>query len=83
MNSKNVKLVSVLIGVLLVSMAYSATVVTVDPADRLMNKVLLGEWNTAGNLEGWTGTNVSGLTATGGNLQGTGTGSIPEEEDIA
>ena len=77
MNSKNVKLVSVLIGVLLVSMAYSATVVSVDPADRLMNKVLLGEWNTAGNLEGWTGTSVSGLTATGGNLQGTGTAATP------
>ena len=47
----------------------NATVVAVDPPDRLTGTVL-GEWATAGNLQGWTGANVTGLAATGGALVG-------------
>ncbi len=35
------------------------------------------DFNTVGNLEGWSGTNVSGLTASGGTLSGTATSSDP------
>lgn len=48
----------------------NVTVVAVDPADRLAGATLLGEWSTAGNLESWSGTNVTGLAAGGGNLTG-------------
>jgi hypothetical protein len=45
-------------------------VVAVDPADRLSGGTVLGEWATAGNLDGWTGSNVTGLAAGGGFLTG-------------
>jgi carbonic anhydrase/acetyltransferase-like protein (isoleucine patch superfamily) len=51
--------------------------IQVDPSDRLMNSVVLGEWATPGNLEGWTGTNVTGLAATAGFLTGTGSAAAP------
>jgi hypothetical protein len=51
--------------------------VQLDPPDRLMNKTVFGEWATPGNLDGWTGTNISGLTSTGGYITGTGTASDP------
>jgi len=53
-----------------------ATVVQVDPADRLVNKTSW-EWNSAGNLESWSGSSISGLTATGGAITGTGTAASP------
>ncbi len=45
-------------------------VVTVDPASRLAGATLLGEWATAGNLDGWAGASVTGLSAAGGLLAG-------------
>ena len=48
----------------------NVTVVAVDPADRLAGATVLGEWATAGNLDGWSGSNVTGLTAAGGYLTG-------------
>lgn len=51
--------------------------VDVDPPDRLMNAVVLGEWATPGNLDGWSGSSISGLTSTGGYITGTGTASDP------
>lgn len=48
----------------------NVTVFVVDPVDRLAGKTLLGEWANAGNLEGWTGSNVTGLAASGGMLSG-------------
>lgn len=48
----------------------NVAVVAVDPADRLSSATVLGEWTTDGNGEGWTGTNVTGLTALGGALVG-------------
>jgi hypothetical protein len=58
--------------------AFAADVtVQLDPADRLMNKTVFGEWATPGNLDGWSGTNISGLTSTGGYITGTGTASDP------
>jgi carbonic anhydrase/acetyltransferase-like protein (isoleucine patch superfamily) len=51
--------------------------VEVDPPDRLSNTTVLGEWSTPGVLDGWSGTNISGLTSTGGYITGTGTTSTP------
>lgn len=48
----------------------NVTVVAVDPVDRLSGATVLGEWATDGNVEGWTGTNVTGLAALGGSLVG-------------
>lgn len=48
----------------------NVTVIDVDPADRLAGATVLGEWATAGNADGWTGTNVTGLAAAGGHLTG-------------
>ena len=45
-------------------------VLAVDPTDRLSGATVLGEWATAGNLDAWAGTNVTGLAATGGSLTG-------------
>jgi carbonic anhydrase/acetyltransferase-like protein (isoleucine patch superfamily) len=48
----------------------NVTVVAVDPADRLSGSTILGDWAAGGNLESWTGTNVTGLAAQGGSLTG-------------
>jgi hypothetical protein len=48
----------------------NVTVVGVDVADRLSGSTSLGAWNTDGNLEGWMGSNTSGLGVTGGVLVG-------------
>ncbi len=66
------------IAVLVLSMAVQASemlFIGVDPADRLMNSRILGEFNSG--TEGWTGSGVSGLTASGGCLTGTGTSTSP------
>ena len=47
--------------------------VNLDPPDRLTNKALLGEWATEGNLDGWLGNGVSGLTSTDGYITGMAT----------
>jgi len=41
---------------------------TLDPANRLMNARVLGEWNTDGNSDLWQTNNVSSWTVSGGNL---------------
>jgi hypothetical protein len=51
-------------------MAYNNEVI-VDPGTRLSNVGLLVEWATTGDLESWTGSNVTGLAATNGCLAGT------------
>jgi len=48
----------------------NVTVFVVDPVDRLAGKTLLGEWASAGNLESWTGSGVTGLGSSGGSLIG-------------
>ena len=48
----------------------NVTVVAVDTADRLAGGTVLGEWAAAGNLDGWSGANVTGLAAAGGFLTG-------------
>lgn len=48
----------------------NVTVAAVDPADRLAGSRVLGEWAADGNLDGWTGAEVTGLTSAGGFLTG-------------
>ena len=48
----------------------NVTVAAVDPVDRLAGSTVLGEWATAGNPDGWTGADVTGLTSAGGFLTG-------------
>ena len=48
----------------------NVTVLAGDPVDRLTNSTVLGEWATPGNLDGWTGANVSNLASAGGLLTG-------------
>jgi len=59
------------------ALADNEMLIEVDPPDRLMNSFVVGEWATEGNLDGWTGSSISGLTATGGAITGTGTGASP------
>ncbi len=49
----------------------NVTVTAVDPADRLAGSRVLGEWAADENLDGWSGADVTGLTAAGGFLTGT------------
>jgi hypothetical protein len=49
----------------------NAKVVAVDPAGRLAGTTVLGEWNAAGNFEGWAGSDLSGLGVSGGVLTAT------------
>lgn len=49
----------------------NAKVVAVDPGDRLAGSTVLGEWNSAGNLESWVGSDVTGLGVAGGWLTAT------------
>ncbi len=53
-------------------LADNEILINVDPPDRLMNSEVLGEWATPGNLDGWTGNNISGLSSTGGYITGIG-----------
>ena len=39
--------------------------------------MLLGEWNTAGNLEGWSGSSINGLVVANGTISGTGSAASP------
>ena len=57
--------------------------VVVDPPGRLSNSTVLGEWSTPGNLDGWTGTNVSDLNSIGGYITGTGTSDSPSIQKTA
>jgi hypothetical protein len=51
-------------------------VVAIDPSDRLTGTVL-GDWNVAGNLEGWTTSNVNALAVASGALKGSAAGAAP------
>jgi carbonic anhydrase/acetyltransferase-like protein (isoleucine patch superfamily) len=51
--------------------------IEVDPSSRLSNATVIGEWATEGNLDSWTGGNMSGPTSTGGYITGTGTAAAP------
>jgi hypothetical protein len=50
----------------------NVTIAAVNPPERLTGTVL-GEWNTDSNLENWSGSHVTGLSATGGVLAGSDT----------
>ena len=52
--------------------------VTTDPVVALTNYTTLGDWNTDGNLDGWSATQVGGATASGGLLSGTASGTDPQ-----
>jgi carbonic anhydrase/acetyltransferase-like protein (isoleucine patch superfamily) len=52
--------------------------VQVDPTILLSNYTSLGEWNTNGNFDHWTTTNVSGAAVSGGLLTGTSSGGDPQ-----
>jgi carbonic anhydrase/acetyltransferase-like protein (isoleucine patch superfamily) len=54
----------------------NVTVVAIDPPDRLTGTVL-GDWNVAGNLEGWTTSNVNALAVASGALKGSAAGAAP------
>ncbi len=51
--------------------------IIIDPADRLMNAAVLGEWSTPGDLEDWTGEDVTGLSSESGYLTGIGSAASP------
>lgn len=59
--------------------------VSLDPADRLDDNsitagdpaVILGEWNTSGNMDRWTESGLTGVSVSGGKLSGTGTTDSP------
>ncbi len=53
-------------------------VVTLDPTVALTNFTGMGEWNTAGNFEGWSVTGASGAAVSGGVLSATASGSNPQ-----
>ena len=50
----------------------NVTVAAINPPERLAGAVL-GEWNTDGNLENWSGTNVTDLASNSGVLTGSDT----------
>ena len=56
----------------------NVTVAAVDPADRLAGAAVLGEWATDGNVDGWVGTSVTGMSAAGGVLAGDDTSSTAD-----
>ena len=59
--------------------------VSLDPADRLDDNsvtpgdpaVILGDWNTSGNMDGWTDSGLTSVSTSGGTLSGTGTTDSP------
>jgi len=63
---------------LLLAVPIHAATVAVDPVVPLTNYWSGGEWNTDGNFEGWTTTQISGATVSGGLLTGTAGGSDPQ-----
>ncbi len=66
-------------GVLLLACAGAgAATVSVDPNTPLTNYWRGGEWNTNGNFQGWTTTQISGATVSGGSLTGTASGTNPQ-----
>ncbi len=62
---------------LLLPLAASALPIAVDPATPLTGTYAV-EWNTAGNFEGWTTTQVTGATVSGGVLSATASGTDPQ-----
>ena len=68
---------SLLAGFLAAASIQAATV-TVDPTTPLTNYWSGGEWNTAGNFDGWTSAQVGGATVAGGLLTGTASDSDPQ-----
>lgn len=62
---------AIMVSVGILAAASWAGVVAVDPSGRLAGATVLGEWSAVGGLEGWTGSNVTGLAATNGCLVGT------------
>ena len=67
-----------LLSSLLVAAPIHAATVVVDPPTPLTNYWSGGEWNTNGNFQGWTTTQISGATVAGGLLTGTASGSDPQ-----
>ncbi len=57
------------------SMAHT---IEVDPATHLDNYVTFGEWNTDGDLEGWTSHNLVNVDAYDGSITGTVSGADPQ-----
>ncbi|MCE9608818.1 MAG: DUF6055 domain-containing protein [Chthoniobacter sp.] len=62
---------------LVLPLAASALPVVVDPATPLTGTYAV-EWNTNGNLESWTTSQVTGATVSGGQFSGTTSGTAPQ-----
>jgi carbonic anhydrase/acetyltransferase-like protein (isoleucine patch superfamily) len=52
--------------------------VAIDPSVALTNYTSLGEWNTDGNLGGWSTAQISATAVSGGALNGTASGTDPQ-----
>jgi len=55
----------------------NALPITVDPSGPALTGTYAVEWNTNGNLESWTTSQVTGATVNGGQLSGTTNGTSP------
>lgn len=72
---------------------WSMPILTLDVADRLADNsvtagdpaVILGQWNTPGNMDGWNDSGLSNVSVSGGILSGTGSIDSPyiQFSDIA